>query len=330
MFEDQEEARSKRRKPASSRSYIDPMRCGRGLYPYVSTDTIELRCHVYRRRIYRALELFIQLVESQNGKGIEAGEEWLNDAQVLATKLFQHLVSMQCLSMGSTVETQDIARVHFIDHASVKVIARAALETYLVFFFIYGEPDQHGKINRELSKFRHNTWHLGGLVDRQRYVVNSEEGREALAVEERAIGLLRSEIEASPYLSTFGAKHRRQLSNGIWRAGLSWSGLGVKAGFHEDYFRNIYNYLCGYSHSSYASALQVRQAKSIDDQRWLIWIILQIGMVLMTHFSFIYPTVFTDANAILPNNSAARAIAAKWRFEHDDFRVIYDEANVPN
>ena len=80
------------------------------------------------------LDLFIRLVESQAGKKIKSGVEWLNDAQVLATKPFRHLVSMQALAAGATIEHDGIPRVFFVDHASVKVVARAALETYLVFF----------------------------------------------------------------------------------------------------------------------------------------------------------------------------------------------------
>jgi hypothetical protein len=80
------------------------------------------------------LDLFVRLVESQAGRKIEPGDEWLNDAQILATKLFRHLVSMRTLAAGATVEYGGIPAVCFIDHASVKVAARAALETYLVFF----------------------------------------------------------------------------------------------------------------------------------------------------------------------------------------------------
>lgn len=134
------------------------------------------------------LDLFIRLVESQAGRKIESGDEWLNDAQVLATKLFRHLVSMQTLAAGATVEHDGIRALFFVDHASVKVVARAALETYLVFFYLYGNSDQ------SLSEFRHKTWCLGGLVDRQQFHVSTEEGREVLAREKKQIEELKSKI----------------------------------------------------------------------------------------------------------------------------------------
>lgn len=134
------------------------------------------------------LDLFIRLVESQAGIEIDNESAWLNDAQVLAIKLFRHLVSMRALAAGATVETAGGKTVFFVDHASVKVVARAALETYLVFFYLYGSAD------RSLSKFRHKTWQLGGLSDRQRYHASTQEGHDVLAQEKSQIEALKSEI----------------------------------------------------------------------------------------------------------------------------------------
>jgi hypothetical protein len=60
------------------------------------------------------LDLFISLVQSQAGNKIEAGEEWLNDAQTLSIKLFRHLVSMHVISTGSTIEHNGIPVVFFV------------------------------------------------------------------------------------------------------------------------------------------------------------------------------------------------------------------------
>ena len=264
------------------------------------------------------LDLFIRLVESQAGKKIKSGDEWLNDAQVLATKLFRHLVSMQTLAAGATVEHDGIPAVFFIDHASVKVVARAALETYLVFFYLYGNSDQ------SLCEFRHTTWCLGGLVDRQQFHVSTEQGREVLAREKKQIEELKSRIESSPEIRAYTEKQRKKLLEGDWRIGNGWADLGVSAGFHEKYFKNIYGYLCGYSHSSYLSALQVGQAQSIADQQMLTKSILGIGVVLMAHFAISYSAAFNTASAVLSANPSAMRVAEKWRFGPEDMAAIYD------
>ena len=264
------------------------------------------------------LDLFIRLVQSQTGKQIEPGEEWLKDAEILATKLFRHLVSMQTVAAGATVERDGIATVFFVDHASVKVIARAALETYLVFFYLYGNSD------RSLSEFRHKTWHLGGLTDRQKYYIFRQQDREVLTREKKKIEKLRVEITASPHFLTYTNKQQEKLIDGNWRIGGGWADLSISAGFHEKYFKNIYGYLCGYSHSSYLSALQVGQAQSIEDQQMLTQSILGIGVVLMAHFAFSYSSAFSAANAVLSANPSAKRVAEKWRLGAEDMAAIFD------
>ena len=264
------------------------------------------------------LNLFIQLVQSQAGEKIEAGNEWLNDAQTLSIKLFRHLASMQTIAEGATVEQDNIPTIFFIDHASVKVVARAALETYLVFFYLYGGTD------RVISQFRHTTWRLGGLLDRQIFHVSTEEHREVLATEKLEIDRLKSEIEKAPQFQTYAPKQRAKLLQGEWRIGNGWSDLSVQAGFHEKYFKNIYGYLCGYSHSSYLSALQVGQAQTLEDQQMLTESILGIAVVIMAHFAFSYSAAFVSAASVLSSNAEPKRVAEKWRFGPKDLAVIYD------
>ncbi|UUZ62070.1 hypothetical protein LP417_17325 [Polaromonas sp. P1-6] len=185
-------------------------------------------------------------------------------------------------------------------------------------FYLYGDAD------RALSEFRHKTWHLGGLVDRQQFHTSTDEHREILVREKQAIDRLKSEIEAEPQFQTYTPKQRAKLLEGDWRVGNGWSDLGVQAGFHEKYFKNIYGYLCGYSHSSYLSALQVGQAQSIEKQQMLTKSILGIGVVIMAHFAFSYTDAFNSAGEVLSANAEAKRIAEKWRFGPEDMAAIYD------
>ena len=268
------------------------------------------------------LDLFIRLVQSQAGQRIEPGEQWLDDAQTLSIKLFRHLVSMQTLAAGATVEQDGVPTVFFIDHASTKVIARATLETYLVFFYLYGCAD------RSLSEFRHKTWRLGGLVDRQGLHTSTADHRAILIAEKQKLDPLRSEIEASPHIQVYTKKQRVKLLGGDWRIGKSWADLGANAGLHPKYFSDVYGYLCGYSHASYASAMQVGQAKSIEDQRMLAQPILGFGVVIMAHFAFTYSNVFSSAGVVLSASPDAKRVADKWRFGADDMATIYDSQSL--
>ncbi len=260
----------------------------------------------YETEYSALLSLFIELIESQHGKEIEPNNEWLNDAQILSIKLFRHLASMKILAIGSTVEAHGRQNIYHIDHPSIKVIARAALETYLVFHFIFLSEDQ------SLAKFRHKLWRIGGLADRQKYNTYSEHGQEMLAYEKNTLQKLREEVQQSHHFTTFTDRQQRQLLKGKWRAGYSWTDLGCSADFHEKYFSNVYNYLCGYSHSSYASVLQIGQAQSVDTQQMLTQAILGVGVVLMSQFTFSYPSVFPTAKFVLSANPTERNIAEQF------------------
>lgn len=264
------------------------------------------------------LDLFFQLVQSQAGKLIKSGEEWKNDAQTLSIKLFRHLASMHTLANGATIVPPGMPPVPYIDHASIKVIARAALETYLVFHYLFGSDDE------ELSRFRHATWVLGGLSDRQNSHVSVEEHKEKLQDEKRQIEELQAQLSSSPYLASYTTKQKTKLLNGNWRIGKNWTDLGVIADFNKKYFENIYSYLCGYSHASYISALQVGQATAIEDQVKLTNSILGIGMVVMAHYVFAYSSAFHSAGAILEENTTSKSIAEKWHFRSEDMRHIYE------
>ena len=265
------------------------------------------------------LHLFVRLVEAQAGTKVEEGEAWLNDAQTLSLKLFRHLVSMQKMAEGVTVLGEDLPSIHFVDHASIKVVARAALETYLVFYYLYGNSD------RTLSEVRHKTWRLGGLTDRQSFHASTDEHQDQINRERLTVEALKAEIEVSPKLKNYTSKQRAKLLSGEWRIGHGWADLSAHAGFHEKYFKNVYGYLCGYSHSSYLSALQVGEAsQSMEDQKQLSNAILGVGVFIMAHFSFTYSQLFTTAKQAFSTSPSAKAVAEKWRFGPEDMAVIYD------
>jgi hypothetical protein len=264
-------------------------------------------------------DLCMRLIQSISGEKINAGDEWLNDSQVLAIKLFRHLASISLLASGNNLEVLRKNDITFIDNSSVKVLTRAALETFLVFHFLYSASD------RSLCKFRHMTWKLGGLLDRQKFHISNAEGKTVQAQELNYIKSLRSEITASPFFLNYQGNHGKKLIEGEWRIGLSWKQLGAQAGFHHKYFDNIYSYLCGYSHSSYASAIQVKEASSIQDQRMLITSMQGICCVIMAHFIFNYVSFFQSANSLLSEDNAFFNIAKKWHFKHEDMKDLYGE-----
>ena len=262
------------------------------------------------------MELLFQLIEFRSGGNIEPENEWLNDAQALSIKLYDHLTSILRLAQGGSIDTSSTLQTNYIDHASVQVVTRAALESYLVFFFIYG------KNNKSLSQFRHKIWRLAGLMDRQKYGGLDERGRAIIAQESEVIQQLRFEITQSEHLKRFSIKQRRQLLEGRWQVGSKWKDLAEQAGFHGQYFENKYNYFCGYSHSSYASVLQVNAARSPEAQQILTNGSLGVGLILMAHFSHNYTRLFPKVNPVIVYNEEAINLAETYRFDREDMAKL--------
>ena len=260
--------------------------------------------------------LMVNLVQSRAGRPINPGQAWLNDAQTLARKMFEHLASLRALTNVQRVEIDETHSFEFIDHSSIKVVARAGFETYLVFFFIFGGSD------RSLSEFRHKIWRYGGLADRQKSRATSAQARKIQAAEKMEMDRLKPEIEASSHLGTYSRDAAKKILKGEWRGSNSWTTLSRYAGFHENYFRDIYGYLCGYSHASYISAMQVGQAQSLDDQRELASACIGIGVVLIAHFVRSYTELFDDTKLVLDADRRAKAAVERWGFSAEDWAKV--------
>ena len=76
-------------------------------------------------------EVFGRLIEAQASIQVEAGEGWKNHAQILLIKIFRHLESIETISEGVHTSVGEKTFPHYVDHASIAVLARTAFETYM-------------------------------------------------------------------------------------------------------------------------------------------------------------------------------------------------------
>ena len=210
--------------------------------------------------------------------------------------------------------------VPFVDHSSIKVLIRSVLENYIVFAFIYAELDQ------EVARFRHMTWRFGGLWDRQQQIAMTDGSKQKLAAERDEMNALLQQIEAHPAYAGCSVRARNSLvTRGDWALGKKWPDLAECAGLHGRYFRNIYRYLCGYSHASYAAALQVGQAKSFEQQRSIADAMFPALNMIMAHSITVYARLFDSARQLL-EQSAAKSTVELFAFRAEDFEKIYGAA----
>lgn len=265
-------------------------------------------------------ELMVKMIQAQTTLTMKDGDEWMNDAQILSTKLFKQLCSARVLLNTTEFVTHDDQRFPFIDFSSVTILARACIETYIVIHWIFQSEDQ------ALRKFRHSVWKLGGLMDRLELHPSTDKARAKIADTSAQAAELHAEIDGSPYLRQYTPKQVKRLLKGDWRVDWSWTDEAVRAGFNKKYFENVYGHFCGYAHSSYISSMQIGQAQEMSEQYTLGEASLQAGVHVMSRFIRLYSDLFPTAKAVLESApEAVRNVARYWNFSAEDMEHLYDQ-----
>lgn len=165
----------------------------------------------------------------------------------------------------------------------------------------------------------------GGLIDRLALHPTTEEGREKRVQALCQVNELSEVIRSTAYFSNdYTAAQQTQVLKGNWRVGWSWGGHAVVAGFHKRYFDDVYSHYCGYAHSSFISAIQVRDsAGSLSDQYMLARTAIQTGVHILAHFLFFYAGILNAPKNIFESSGTAYAIARIWHFDAEEMDFLY-------
>ncbi len=252
------------------------------------------------------MDLFWRVVDAGTGHKITDESRWLYETEGFAVKLLNHLATISYLLRGTRFPVVGGSPRECVDHCSISVLVRAAFETYLSYYYIYGDM-QAGADERKL---RHNIWKLGGLLDRQRLFCTSQTHRAAFANDKEVITCITSQIENSPVYAALGSSQQKDAKKGNWRTHHSWYDLAEIAGFDRRYFTDVYRYFCAYAHSGGWSILQVSQAVSQEDQWTLARCAKYYGAMLMAHFILSYTQLFMDRKRELDVNARHRRYPA--------------------
>lgn len=250
----------------------------------------------------RLLKLLIDVAEAN--KGVAAGDDdRVLDAEGLALKFVFHAASALYLYRSTSLLEFGMS---FFDPGSVNVVCRAALETFLVFHYVFVEPTSDD--DRDC---RYRTWILAGYLERQEFPVWSTEGRAALEREARLIGPLTDRLKANVVFGGLPAGHQKKLLEGKWRL-RSWTDIGRSAGLHDVYAKAFYSYLCGHAHAGNPSVLQMRQADTAESQRSLCEISMTLVLITMANMVKSYCPVFPKAMARLSQEPDRAALVEVW------------------
>jgi hypothetical protein len=257
------------------------------------------------KELLKILDSFIKVGEAS--KQTPAGKDnRLLDAEGLGFKIFSHASAILYLSRSTNIPDSSIININFFDAASINVLGRAAIESFLVFQYIFINNN-----DSEHEDFHYLSWVLGGLIERQRLPAYSPQGKKVLENERKTILSLEPRLKTNKYFLKLTENQRTNLlTKGNWRL-KTWSEVGLESGLSDSYAKAFYSYLCGYAHASNLSVLQLRQAKTTNAQMDLYEATIGYLLIALSKFIKSYIIVFPKAKSIY-DSLADKMIIEVW------------------
>lgn len=250
------------------------------------------------------LELCFEAANSLQGKISQDGR--LPDCQNLALKMFVHGASAHWLSLGTKSPVpRSTNGSSFIDFASIAVIARSALETFLTLFEVFFAPQSDDEF-----EFNYCLWHLAGRIVQEGIVPVDPSLLDDYKLAQEEIAGLRTRLQQTTKFAALPPKQQKSVLAGVRKR--SWADLAVAAGFGHDFIRRMYRYYSSYAHADGLSADQLMSAASADDQRFYTEIHLLTVMFAMSKTILGYETKFPEAAAACARFPHAHERAKFW------------------
>jgi hypothetical protein len=254
----------------------------------------------------KLLRTLIKIGEAN--KGLDSEDERNIDAEGLLTKFLFHVASILYLSRSTTFKDILDTPISFFDSASINVLARSAFETFLVFHYVFIEPK-----SEEEKDFRYYSWTIAGLLERQKYSIQSQKGKEQLKTEREIIRSLEVKLKKNSFFKKLTSRQQNNLiKKGIWRP--SWKDIGLSAGLNEIHAEEFYSYLCEYAHAGSLGIRQVHQAENAESQKSLFFASVGLIMIAMANMIKSYCSLFPKSNIALIEDEVSVAIVDKWNF----------------
>lgn len=175
-------------------------------------------------------------------------------------KFIYHMASILTLEGGSNFSKADV-RKRAYDYSSVVVLLRAALETFLTYYYVYCdsiEPDE--------LEFRYYNWLTDGLGFRQQLDVSfSKELIQRQTRERTEIDEAISKMEQTDAFGRLTTKQKRIVVEKLEWIRPGWTDILVRAGFAEYWARLFYAQYSMYAHTSSQSIMQFRDATTRNE-----------------------------------------------------------------
>jgi len=257
-----------------------------------------------------------------------AERERKTDAHNLANRFIQYAMTVLHLSNDrNSVNLPSFGDIRVLDPASIDILARAAMEAFLVLHHVYCSPPSGDE-----GGFRYWTYKVIGLAERQSLPEGTFEHQKQKDEEKKRIEAIIGTLAANPIFKQLTQKQKEGITTGhqkdLWRWDsntkrvLSWSEIAVDARLSKMMAQHMYSHLSGHAHSGSLSVLQTQQAVVNKEVEKLVTPSLDMMKILTANMIKEYTTIFKDAHNKLSTTGAVKFVEM-WvevgrRLDEDD------------
>jgi hypothetical protein len=89
--------------------------------------------------------------------------------------------------------------------------------------------------------------------------------------------------------------------------------------------RELYSYLCGYSHAGWLSILQLRDARELTRQAAMTTMSVSTACVMMSFFAHHYVVLFPEAAQVLAAQPEVYRLVKKWHLDAERVASQYED-----
>ena len=196
-------------------------------------------------------------------------------------------IGLNCSSLLSLFEGSSLfipsskKEVKFHDIASIFILQRSLIETYLTFFYLNFQSN-----NLDQSQFRFHLYELSGLNRRQQFPANGTEHQGKKTKEQIDIQKIEASIRANSYFNTLDLKKQnRLLSQKPAREFNSWVELIDQSPIGGNgEFKTLWRLYSNFAHSEMLGMIQLKSYfKNRSQQNQALFTTLKISCLIMAN-----------------------------------------------
>jgi hypothetical protein len=184
---------------------------------------------------------------------------WQKFSETLLYKFSFHGLTLHSILSGLKLHSdyykEEMSGKTIIDISSAKAVLRAQFEAFLMYHYIYVNPD-----NDDLKELRYNAWIYSSLLQRQEFPAETEYGKKQKEKDLIELEKMKSIITNLNSFKSLSSKQQQSLlSSGSGKLFSHWATILKETGFTEkNPFYTIYTFLSIYSHSEGLSIIQLK------------------------------------------------------------------------